>query len=347
MQILLSESKVYFNFINSISSDQTKQAYRQNIIRFMKFCKVDSIDQLLKMDIQNLIIDYVVSLKNNNISHATIHVLLAPIYHFCEMNDIIINKKRIRKFKGEFKRVVKDKTYEHADIGKMLNVADIRMKPIILLMASAGLRAGAIPSLRLRNLKGNKITVYENTSDEYFTFCTPECKKSIEDYLEFRNRNGENLTPESYLIRKQFDITDLEKVKNSIKPIHVGTLRSLVNLTTIKAGLRKTKHIGKENKKERKDVALTHSFRKFFTTQCINADINPEIREMLLGHKIGLTGCYYRPSEKKMFAEYQKVIQNLTINEENRLKIQLKEEKVNTKGLEARIKSIEESLGWH
>lgn len=39
---------------------------------------------------------------------------------------------------------------------------------------------------------------------------------------------------------------------------------------------------------EQKNVPLAHGFRKFFTTQMINSKVNPEIREMLLGHKIGL-----------------------------------------------------------
>jgi integrase len=319
---ILSNSSAYFNFINSITSQQTKQAYNQNLTRFMKFCNLDSVDNLLKIDMQKSIINYVVSLKNDNISYSTINVLLAPIFHFCEMNDIILNKKKIAKYKPERMRVVNDRSYTDKEIAKILNIADIRMKVIILLMASAGLRAGAIPSLRLRNIDKNKITVYEKTNDEYFTFCTPECRQAIDDYLEYRTRNGENLTPESYLIRQQFNINDI--VKKSIKPIQVGSLMTLVKMITIRAGLRQTNHIGKENKKERKDIALTHSFRKFFTTTCINSEVNPEIREMLLGHKIGLASAYYRPTEEKMLAEYQKAANNLTINEENRLNIKVK-----------------------
>ena len=40
---------------------------------------------------------------------------------------------------------------------------------------------------------------------------------------------------------------------------------------------------------------------------------------MLLGHKIGLASCYYRPTEEEMYQEYQKAIDNLTIDPANRL----------------------------
>jgi hypothetical protein len=38
---------------------------------------------------------------------------------------------------------------------------------------------------------------------------------------------------------------------------------------------------------------------------------------MLLGHKIGLASCYYRPTENEMLQEYYKAVILLTINEEN------------------------------
>ena len=86
---------------------------------------------------------------------------------------------------------------------------------------------------------------------------------------------------------------------------------------TVKAGLRKINH--NFSKRERESVPIAHGFRKFFTTQLINSKINPEIREMLLGHSIGLAGAYYKPTEDEMQEEYMKGVDNLTINPENRL----------------------------
>lgn len=162
----------------------------------MNFCGLHSVDELLNIDMQKAIINYVVSLRNNKLSHNTIHVLLAPIYHFCEMYDIVVNKKRIRKYKGERLRVVKDRAYTHDEISKFLNLSNIRLKVVVLLMASSGIRVGSINALQIKHLHKitddiYKITIYENSSDEYFTFCSPECSKAIETYFEYRKRNGE------------------------------------------------------------------------------------------------------------------------------------------------------------
>ena len=79
----------------------------------------------------------------------------------------------------------------------MLEKADQRGRVAILLMASTGMRVGAIPLLKIRNLERiekyslYKVTVYENEDEEYITFCTPECAKEIESYFEYRQHIGE------------------------------------------------------------------------------------------------------------------------------------------------------------
>lgn len=45
---------------------------------------------------------------------------------------------------------------------------------------------------------------------------------------------------------------------------------------------------------------------------------------MLLGNKIGLASCYYRPTQEEMYNEYKKAFYSLTINEENRLRNKVK-----------------------
>jgi hypothetical protein len=95
--------------------------------------------------------------------------------------------------------------------------------------------------------------------------------------------------------------------------------------------------------RERKDVARAHGFRKFVTTSMIRAKVNPEAREMLLGHKIGLSSSYYRPDADELLTEYLKVVNLVTINEENRLRIKVKEMETNhSREWDSVIKKMEE-----
>jgi integrase/recombinase XerD len=61
---------------------------------------------------------------------------------------------------------------------------------------------------------------------------------------------------------------------------------------------------------------------------------------MLLGHKIGLASAYYRPTEDEMLEEYMKAVNNLTINEENRLKIKIQKLEVE----KSRLDKLEENF---
>lgn len=169
--------------------------------------------------------------------------------------------------------------------------------------------------IKVKTFKIFTNSVYENTKEEYFTFYTPECASYIDSYFEFRTRNGEILTDDSYFIREQFDINDLEQIRKHGRQITQATLSNILRSLVVSTGHRQINH--QFTGKKRTRVLLANGFRKFWTTQVINARINPEIREMLLGHKIGLASSYFKPTEQEMLNEYLKAVDNLTINEEN------------------------------
>jgi hypothetical protein len=108
-----------------------------------------------------------------------------------------------------------------------------------------------------------------------------------------------------------------------------------------KCGIRKRGY----DKTKRQEIMIAHGFRKFFTTQLVNSKVNPEIREMLPGHKIALASCYYRPSIEEMYEENEKAIDSLTIDPSNRLQRKVETltiEKSRLDILEAKFKQIEQ-----
>lgn len=211
-----------------------------------------------------------------------------------------------------------------------------------MLWLHPGIRIGAIPLIRLRSLENNKLTIYENSKEEYTAFITPECKKAIDFYLDFRQRYGEKITDNSFLIREQFNIRDEFAIRNPRQVQH-KTIQWNLRVLAIKCGIRKNAH-----KHARQKVMMSHGFRKFFTNQMVNSNVKSEIRDMMLGHKIGLVSAYYRPTVQEMYDEYDKSIDNLTIDEENRLRKKvetLKIEKSRIDMLEAKIQKLEKKHG--
>jgi hypothetical protein len=138
-----------------------------------------------------------------------------------EWNDIIINSRKINKFKSPEKKQNLDKAYTHQDLHKLLSMSSSRVRLIVLIYASTSIRRSALPPLKLKHLEKidnlYKFTIYEGEKEQYFTFCTPECAILIDEYLDYRRRSGEKLTDVSPLIREEFDIDDLEQIKKKAR----------------------------------------------------------------------------------------------------------------------------------
>ncbi|HEY7227028.1 MAG TPA: hypothetical protein VH481_02770 [Nitrososphaeraceae archaeon] len=141
--------------------------------------------------------------------------------------------------------------------------------------------------------------------------------------METRSRYGEKISQESLLIREQYDSRNQFAVARAQQQVKTRTLTWKLVTLAERCGIRQKEQIeegGPIAASIRKEVSIAHGFRKFFTTQMVSLKLNPEIREMLLGHSIELASCYYKPTELEMYDEYQKSIDNPTISDENRLR---------------------------
>jgi integrase len=343
------EQEAYFNFVSSINSEATRKNYEYCLSKFMQYCNKD-LDSLLKLpqlELSNLIIKYLVSQK---ISSQYKLLIMASIKHACEMNDVILNWKKIKKFikseKTDNEINGKDRGYTHQEIQQILEFSDQRLKMAFLILASTGIRIGALQSIRIGDLERidtynlYKIIVYRGDNEQYFTFCTPECAIEIDTYLEFRKRRGEHITVDSYLMAKKFSL----KTEVKGKAYKDRALWAVLEECISNCGIRKIDHV---NPFKRKQVPIFHGFRKFFTKQLMDSKVDKAIVELLLGHNIGLTGRYYKPTEVEMFQEYQKAIDNLTIDPANRLrkKVQVLEiEKSQIEALQQEFDSFKQEV---
>jgi integrase len=251
------------------------------------------------------------------------------------MNDVDLPWYKISKYLGEYISIVKDRAYTREEIRQILTKADERMRVVVLLLASTGMRISAIPDLTIRSLAKieeyslYQIKVYEGTSDEYYCFCSKECTIAIDSYLLYRSRFGEQLTPDSPLIREQFRPSDLFRIKNP-KKLSYRTMGNNLDNLLIKSGVHNVVHItegggGPHHGRERKLIARSNGFRKFVITNMIRAKVDFVSREMLVGHNTGLDKSYYRPGTNELLSEYLKILDLVTIDEENRLKITVEE----------------------
>ncbi|MFZ0649048.1 MAG: hypothetical protein WAM27_12595, partial [Nitrososphaeraceae archaeon] len=213
------------------------------------------------------------------------------------------------------------------------------------------IRLGAFPYLRVKDLepidKYNifKIWVYaKSKQSRYFTFCTPEARQAIQSYLNWRKRLGEHVTKESLLFRSDFNTQRLEA---ETKPITTRAISTAIGQLWVHVGMKK-QHLETSEGYRRNEVMTCHGFRKFLETEAFKAGMDHIYIRRLLGQKSGLEDSYLKLSEEDLLegddrhVGYVGIIDQLTINEENRLKRKVEILKLDKDKLEQRIDNMEE-----
>jgi len=174
----------------------------------------------------------------------------------------------------------------------------------------------------------------DSQNDHYVTLLTPECMDAIDRYLDWRRQQGEKITAASPLIRDKFDVGTNHR--NQPKALQEESIHAQVVRVAKIAGV------------YAKDIAPDHSFRYFFNTTLMNSDVNPQFKELMMGHSIDLDDVYYKAdtpqSRQKILAEYMKAVDALTIEEEYRLKKRVQDLQTESKSIEDLEKRYEEKL---
>ena len=209
-------------WLEQYNSLSTKKCYKIHLSLFCKYhgTDPDALIQLKPEQLITMIINYILYLKKvakqsagkakrGEICVNSIRSYLTGIQSFLEHNDIMLNWKKIIKYCPE--QVTNNlRAYTREEIAKLLSIADLRDRCVILLMASSGIRVGAIKTLKKKHLKQLQenigiLTVYaDSKSYKYNALVTPECMAIIEEYFEFRKKQCEKITDESYIIRNKF-----------------------------------------------------------------------------------------------------------------------------------------------
>ena len=339
----------YQQFVDSLNKSKlTQQKYIQVFSYYLKWLGLgeDEANTLITetlLDspaevrrIEDQIIRYIKYMANiQKLAHSTIQVLLYAVFNFYTINRVNLNRSYISKFIPAKKRIQRDVAYTHEQIFHLVNSStDLRQRAMVLLLASTGMRIGALPDMTIgaiskMNVKGYtdhlyKLTVYEGEPEQYYTFTTFECARVLDLYLTYRERSGETLKPSSPLIREQFDCDDTFQVT---RPQFVTRRAFFAMMDKIlwRSGLRTRT---KREDRIRHEIMRSHGLRKFAITQMIKAKVDFSAREFLVGHKHsrGLDVNYDRTAEEDRLSEYMKAIDLLTISPENRLRKQVAEQ---------------------
>lgn len=194
-------------------------------------------------------------------------------------------------------------------------------------MVSSGIRIGAWDYLRWKHVSpitndndeivAARLLVYAGDPEEYCSFLTPEAFNSLKDWMDFRALYGENISGESWVMRDIWQTTNITYGANlglATCPIRLkrSGIRRLLERALWEQGLRHPLSKGVR----RHECKAAHGFRKYYKSHAkqLMKLLNVEIT---MGHDIGLSESYYRPTEKEVLGDYLKAAPLLTINSDS------------------------------
>ncbi len=158
--------------------------------------------------LQNARINFIVFQKervlNGEISASTISNYYKLIKLFCDVNDILVNWKFISRGIPKGKHALADRAPTVEEIHQLLKYPDIRIKPIVLLMVSSGIRIAPWDYLRWKHiipfenkngiLIAAKVIVYTGDSKQYYSFITSEAYHALKKWMQSRSSCKEKIS---------------------------------------------------------------------------------------------------------------------------------------------------------
>lgn len=175
------------------------------------------------------------------------------------------------------------------ELTRILNLADIREKVIVSLLALGGFRIGTLTKLQYRHVRKDlekgtapvhvhvEAEITKGKYHEYDTFIGSEAVEYLKAYLETRKKGTRKLPPETLV-----DETPLIRAEHAkeVRAITPGNVHRLVHNLYIKTGLI-------QKGKKRRYELRAHSIRKYFRTQLGSLSTIPtDYIEYMMGHTI-------------------------------------------------------------
>jgi integrase len=151
------EGPALSKFLGAIRSPFTSRVYLRCIHEFIQFLyanemiQAKTVDAILTRDpdlVEQWILAWIGEQKEQGLSVSIMHVRKSAVKLFYDVNKVQgIAWKIIAKSMGE-NRKLRDRPYSREEIRKILDKADFRARVVILLLASTGMRIGAVGSLK-------------------------------------------------------------------------------------------------------------------------------------------------------------------------------------------------------
>jgi hypothetical protein len=153
-------------FMYGLRAKESRRQYPKRLKVFMDFCDLNGLLEYQAKElflsakenniwIQNMLIKFIEFQKQRvkgQILESTIRNYYKAAKLFCEMNDIVLNWKKITKGLPRGREAANDRAPTIEEIQKLVEYPDRRIKAIVYTMTSSGIRLGAFDLLKWKHI---------------------------------------------------------------------------------------------------------------------------------------------------------------------------------------------------
>jgi integrase/recombinase XerD len=283
-------------------SENTKKTYLKGLAKFVEYKQIQNLDQFVeevkqKQNQNEIVKEFAVYLASKNLAPKTVAAWISSLKKFFAANGLKVDVDIPIKIFNIHEDVLPNKE----DLRRILSEVDLRMKVIITMLASSGMRIGELHNLKIGDVDLSKEIptvkikgVGAKERKSRITFISKEAKKFLEEYLNQRKSLGEELNENSPVIARED-----------------GKPMSYQNIQYLLEGVfrRYSKKVGKRY------TLHAHCLRKWFKTQLISAGVPAPIVDRLTGHSRYLAQEYELYTEDQLREWYKKGMSAVTILE--------------------------------
>jgi integrase len=281
---------------NKTGSQASLSGYINQLYAFCKWAKSEP-DQLVKecinqkrgtspkqmINLTSILEEYIDHMQARNLSQATIKIDLRHIASFFRINGVDLRLPYDLSSWSSCNEIAPSRE----ELVKTLDIADLREKVIVTMLAVSGLRVGTLVKLQYRHVRNDFergiIPVHVHVEAEitkgkrrsYDTFLNEEAFDYLKAYLNARKKGTENIPPEQ--IQDESPLIRTTRCKQ-VKTVTVNTVYCVVHELFVKAGILKS------NSWRKKYELKTHSLRRFFRTEMASLGVDQDYVNFMMGH---------------------------------------------------------------
>lgn len=316
------------DFIDSRRTKATSRTYASEI-RSMLGKDPDAFVSRARGDRKSAeaeLMERLVGLRGRKLSPATAIGMMSSTRSFLDYEEVELNWRKVKSVAPAGRSVAHDRAPTLQEIRAMLSVAGVRERAMILVLATSGVRVGALPGLRLGDVElldsVARLKIYAGEPEEYYTYISAEAVEALQAYLDSRSRIGEKLTPPSPLFRDVWDYEYMNHGRRKAQKLAPDIPHPLARDAVQKALVRLWRKAGVRSVGDGRPFKSLHGFRKWFKTNFPAAACQQHGEldvEILMGHFLN----YYKPTPEHLGEVYRRALKALAIGEKYALREEL------------------------